>query len=167
MKHRIFRPRIFSLFLLFGAVASAQDVASFEKRITVKTPNGLTILDRVRTTRGPCFLVLHAGRRRFCAGSYGADRSGSHVRAYGFQRHRDDRDHRLRRREGGAGKSGEGLRRLHSRSATKTSAETKMKLKATGKSLEGRHRRGRQICRSQSVWQDHRTKRRSGSQRLH
>jgi len=43
MKHGILRP--FVLFLLLAAVAAAQDVASFEKRITVKKlPNGLTIM---------------------------------------------------------------------------------------------------------------------------
>src|SRR5438270_13447511 len=36
---------IFAISMLFIACASAQDVASFEKRITVKTlPNGLTLL---------------------------------------------------------------------------------------------------------------------------
>jgi predicted Zn-dependent peptidase len=43
MKRRILRP--FVLVLLLAAVAAAQDVASFEKRITVKKlPNGLTIV---------------------------------------------------------------------------------------------------------------------------
>jgi predicted Zn-dependent peptidase len=43
MKHRILRPLV--LFLVLAAVAVAQDVASFEKRITVKKlPNGLTIV---------------------------------------------------------------------------------------------------------------------------
>jgi predicted Zn-dependent peptidase len=43
MKHRILRP--LALILLLAASAAAQNVASFEKRITVKKlPNGLTIL---------------------------------------------------------------------------------------------------------------------------
>jgi predicted Zn-dependent peptidase len=43
MKHCMLRPLV--LILLLTAVAAAQDVASFEKRITVKKlPNGLTIL---------------------------------------------------------------------------------------------------------------------------
>jgi predicted Zn-dependent peptidase len=43
MKYRVFRP--LALVLLFTALATAQDVASFEKRITVKKlPNGLTLL---------------------------------------------------------------------------------------------------------------------------
>jgi len=43
MKHHWFRP--LALTLLLASLASAQDVASFEKRITVKKlPNGLTIL---------------------------------------------------------------------------------------------------------------------------
>jgi predicted Zn-dependent peptidase len=43
MKHRALKAA--SLFLIFSALAAAQDVASFEKRITVKKlPNGLTIL---------------------------------------------------------------------------------------------------------------------------
>src|ERR1700679_4202179 len=43
MKHRILKPLVF--ILLLTALAAAQDVASFEKRITVKKlPNGLTIV---------------------------------------------------------------------------------------------------------------------------
>src|SRR5712672_2958677 len=43
MKYRILRP--LALILLLSALAAAQDIASFEKRITVKKlPNGLTIL---------------------------------------------------------------------------------------------------------------------------
>src|SRR5258708_9047000 len=43
MKHRMLRP--LALILILSALAAAQDVASFEKRITVKKlPNGLTIL---------------------------------------------------------------------------------------------------------------------------
>src|SRR6202049_4919138 len=43
MKHRALRP--VALILLLTALAAAQNVASFEKRITVKKlPNGLTIL---------------------------------------------------------------------------------------------------------------------------
>jgi predicted Zn-dependent peptidase len=43
MKHRI--PRFFAVITLLTSIALAQDVASFEKRITVKKlPNGLTIL---------------------------------------------------------------------------------------------------------------------------
>src|SRR5579863_3139752 len=47
MKRRILRTAAFSLFLfiLLAALAPAQDVASFEKRVTVKKlPNGLTLL---------------------------------------------------------------------------------------------------------------------------
>jgi predicted Zn-dependent peptidase len=43
MKHRLLRP--LALILLLASIAAAQDVASFEKRITIKKlPNGLTIL---------------------------------------------------------------------------------------------------------------------------
>lgn len=43
MKYRVFRP--LALVLLLTALATAQDVASFEKRITIKKlPNGLTLL---------------------------------------------------------------------------------------------------------------------------
>jgi predicted Zn-dependent peptidase len=43
MKHRLLRP--LALILLLASIAVAQDVASFEKRITIKKlPNGLTIL---------------------------------------------------------------------------------------------------------------------------
>src|SRR5437762_12177960 len=43
MKYRVFRTLL--LFVVLSAVAFAQDLASFEKRITVKTlNNGLTVL---------------------------------------------------------------------------------------------------------------------------
>src|SRR5260370_8063066 len=43
MTHRLLRP--LALILLLASFAAAQDVASFEKRITVKKlPNGLTIV---------------------------------------------------------------------------------------------------------------------------
>src|SRR5258707_8277520 len=43
MKHRLLRH--LALILLLASIAAAQDVASFEKRITIKKlPNGLTIL---------------------------------------------------------------------------------------------------------------------------
>jgi predicted Zn-dependent peptidase len=43
MKHRLFRP--FVLWFILTAIVAAQDVASFEKRITVKKlPNGLTLI---------------------------------------------------------------------------------------------------------------------------
>src|SRR5208282_1042354 len=43
MKYRMLRP--LALVLLLTALAAAQDVASFEKRITVKKlPNGLTLM---------------------------------------------------------------------------------------------------------------------------
>src|SRR6267154_5247757 len=43
MKHRLLRPLALILFL--ASIAAAQDVASFEKHITIKKlPNGLTIL---------------------------------------------------------------------------------------------------------------------------
>jgi predicted Zn-dependent peptidase len=45
MKRQMFRPLALILILILAAVAAAQDVASFEKRITVKKlPNGLTLL---------------------------------------------------------------------------------------------------------------------------
>src|SRR6202161_4196052 len=45
MKHRVLQPRALVLFFILTTLAAAQDVASFEKRITVKKlPNGLTIV---------------------------------------------------------------------------------------------------------------------------
>jgi predicted Zn-dependent peptidase len=62
MKHRMLRPLALILFLT--AVAVAQDVASFEKRITVKKlPNGLTILicERPEAPVFSFFTIVDAG----------------------------------------------------------------------------------------------------------
>jgi predicted Zn-dependent peptidase len=62
MKHRILRPLV--LVLLLAALAAAQDVASFEKRITVKKlPNGLTmvICERPEAPVFSFFTMVDAG----------------------------------------------------------------------------------------------------------
>ncbi len=47
---------------------AAQDLASYEKRVTVKTlPNGLTVA-LVAASRSSGLLVCHPGRRRIGAG---------------------------------------------------------------------------------------------------
>jgi len=58
MKHRIFRA--LAIVLLLTALGCAQDVASFEKRITVKTSPkpGLTLLLRAAGSAG--VLILHS-----------------------------------------------------------------------------------------------------------
>jgi len=62
MKHRVLRP--LALLLILTALAAAQDVASFEKRITVKKlPNGLTILicERPEAPVFSFFTIVNAG----------------------------------------------------------------------------------------------------------
>src|SRR5580700_4750548 len=62
MKHRILRPLV--LVLLLAALAAAQDVASFEKHITVKKlPNGLTmvICERPEAPVFSFFTMVDAG----------------------------------------------------------------------------------------------------------
>jgi len=62
MKYHIFRR--FAIILVLTALAAAQDVASFEKRITVKKlPNGLTILicERPEAPVFSFFTMVNAG----------------------------------------------------------------------------------------------------------
>src|SRR3954451_11443600 len=53
----MYRPiKLAALVLLFAALCSAQDLASFEKRVTVKKlPNGLTVIVCVRPETAPVF----------------------------------------------------------------------------------------------------------------
>ena len=102
------------LFLL-TAVALAQDVASFEKRITVKKlPNGLTVIvcERPEAPVFSFFTMVDAGSAQ---DPMGANRTRAHVRAHGLQGHRQDRHYQLRRRKACARKGRSRLRRLHGR----------------------------------------------------
>jgi predicted Zn-dependent peptidase len=80
MKHRMLRPLALIFFLT--ALASAQDVASFEKRITVKKlPNGLTILicERPEAPVFSFFTMVDAGSAQDPMGKTGLAHMFEHM----------------------------------------------------------------------------------------
>ncbi len=80
MKHRTLRP--FTLILLLTALAAAQNVASFEKRITVKKlPNGLTILicERPEAPVFSFFTMVDAGSAQDPLGKTGLAHMFEHM----------------------------------------------------------------------------------------
>jgi len=80
MKHRLLRPLALILFLT--ALAAAQDVASFEKRITVKQlPNGLTILicERPEAPVFSFFTMVDAGSAQDPMGKTGLAHMFEHM----------------------------------------------------------------------------------------
>jgi predicted Zn-dependent peptidase len=80
MKHRLLRP--FVLILLVASFASAQDVTSFEKRITVKKlPNGLTILicERPEAPVFSFFTMVDAGSAQDPMGATGLAHMFEHM----------------------------------------------------------------------------------------
>ena len=80
MKYRILRP--LALLLLLTALAAAQNVASFEKRITVKKlPNGLTILicERPEAPVFSFFTMVDAGSAQDPLGKTGLAHMFEHM----------------------------------------------------------------------------------------
>src|SRR6202047_3770985 len=80
MKYRILKP--FTLILLLTALAAAQNVASFEKRITVKKlPNGLTILicERPEAPVFSFFTMVDAGSAQDPLGKTGLAHMFEHM----------------------------------------------------------------------------------------
>src|SRR5229473_6458955 len=80
MKHRMLRP--LALILILSALAAAQDVASFEKRITVKKlPNGLTILicERPEAPVFSFFTMVDAGSAQDPMGATGLAHMFEHM----------------------------------------------------------------------------------------
>src|SRR5580698_5684845 len=80
MKHRILRPLV--LVLLLAALAAAQDVASFEKHITVKKlPNGLTIVicERPEAPVFSFFTMVDAGSTQDPMGKTGLAHMFEHM----------------------------------------------------------------------------------------
>ena len=80
MKHPVLRPLL--LLLLLGTLVAAQDVASFEKRITVKTlPNGLTILicERPEAPVFSFFTMVDAGSAQDPMGKTGLAHMFEHM----------------------------------------------------------------------------------------
>jgi predicted Zn-dependent peptidase len=80
MKHRILKPLVF--ILLLTALAAAQDVASFEKRITVKKlPNGLTIVicERPEAPVFSFFTMVDAGSSQDPMGKTGLAHMFEHM----------------------------------------------------------------------------------------
>ena len=82
MKQRILRPCVLVLLLILTALAAAQDVASFEKRITVKKlPNGLTILicERPEAPVFSFFTLVDAGSAQDPLGKTGLAHMFEHM----------------------------------------------------------------------------------------
>jgi predicted Zn-dependent peptidase len=82
MKYRILRPGTLLLLILLSALAAAQDVASFEKRITVKQlPNGLTILicERPEAPVFSFFTMVDAGSTQDPMGKTGLAHMFEHM----------------------------------------------------------------------------------------
>ncbi|MGA7889242.1 MAG: pitrilysin family protein [Candidatus Sulfotelmatobacter sp.] len=82
MKHRILRPRALVLLLVLTTLAAAQDVASFEKRITVKKlPNGLTIVicERPEAPVFSFFTMVDAGSAQDPMGKTGLAHMFEHM----------------------------------------------------------------------------------------
>jgi len=80
MKHRLLRS--LALILLVASIAAAQDVASFEKRITVKKlPNGLTILicERPEAPVFSFFTMVDAGSAQDPMGATGLAHMFEHM----------------------------------------------------------------------------------------
>src|SRR5712675_3595566 len=80
MKHRLLRPLALILFL--ASVAASQDVASFEKRITIKKlPNGLTILicERPEAPVFSFFTMVDAGSAQDPMGATGLAHMFEHM----------------------------------------------------------------------------------------
>src|ERR1700719_2770585 len=80
MKYRLLKP--FTLILLLTALAAAQNVASFEKRITVKKlPNGLTILicERPEAPVFSFFTMVDAGSAQDPLGKTGLAHMFEHM----------------------------------------------------------------------------------------
>ena len=82
MKHRILRPRALVLLLILTALVAAQDVASFEKRITVKKlPNVLTLLicERPEAPVFSFFTMVDAGSAQDPMGKTGLAHMFEHM----------------------------------------------------------------------------------------
>jgi predicted Zn-dependent peptidase len=82
MKYRILRPGTLLLLILLSALAAAQDVASFEKRVTVKQlPNGLTILicERPEAPVFSFFTMVDAGSTQDPMGKTGLAHMFEHM----------------------------------------------------------------------------------------
>src|ERR1700683_4879895 len=82
MKHRVLQPRALVLFFILTTLAAAQDVASFEKRITVKKlPNGLTIMicERPEAPVFSFFTMVDAGSAQDPMGKTGLAHMFEHM----------------------------------------------------------------------------------------
>src|SRR5579862_4942091 len=88
MKRRLLSSLLVFLFMTVFAVC--QDVASFEKRITVKKLER-TDDPHLRAAGSAGIFILHARGCRLRAGPNGRNRPGAHVRAYGVQGYGYDR----------------------------------------------------------------------------
>ena len=109
MKHRIITSLSLSVVLLLTAIGAAQDVASFEKRITVKKlENGLTIIicERPEAPVFSFYTLVDAGSTQDPMRQTGLAHMFEHMAFKGTDK---IGTHRLRRGKVSARKSGAGL----------------------------------------------------------
>jgi len=87
--------KLLILVLILGAIATAQDLASFEKAHDGQEARQWPGRGDLRTPRGAGVFVRDLCRCRFGARPAGQNWPGAHVRAHGLQRHRQNRHHGL------------------------------------------------------------------------
>ena len=156
-----------ALVLAVPLALGAQDLASFEKRTTVKVlDNGLRRSSASATRRrsSPSSPTSTPGPTARCRGS----RPRAHVRAHGVQGHRHDRHQRTPKAE----KSG--ARRRSTRPIAPTTGaaqgrgrQTAQKLEQLEKAVEGRAGRRGQVRREERVRRGRRAGGRRGTERHH
>ena len=166
MKHRILRPRTLVLLLILTTLAAAQDVASFEKRITVKKlPNGLTILicERPEAPVFSFFTMVDAGSAQDPMGKTGLAHMFEHMAFKGT----DKIGTTNYAAEKPALEKVETAYAAYIAERDKRVGRDEAKLKQLEKAWKDAIAAGRQVRHPQPVRQNRRAKRRRGHERLH
>ena len=164
MKYRILRP--LALVLLLAALAAAQNVASFEKRITVKKlPNGLTILicERPEAPVFSFFTMVDAGSAQDPQRRTGLAHMFEHMAFKGT----DTIGTTNYAAEKPALEKVEIAYAAYIAERDKTVGRDEARLKQLEKAWKDAIAEADKYVVAQPVRQDHRTERRRGSQRVH
>ena len=156
------------VFLSMASAAYAQDLASFEKRVTVeKLDNGLTLIV-LRAPRGAGVLVLHARRcrvrRRRCQASPASRTCSSTWRSRGPTR---SAPANYAEEKTALAKVEETYAAYDRRAAQEPVGRDEKKLAAAREGVEGRDRRSRQVRREERVRRDRRPRGRRRPERVH
>ena len=159
-------PPLAVLALVLALPAPAQDLAAFEKKVTVKTlANGLTVLvcERPEAPVFSFFTHVDVGGDREVPGITGLAHMFEHMAFKGTDRiGTTDYAEREARARGGRG----GLRRLR-RERRKSVGARRQEGRRAREGLEGRDRRGRPLRGAERVRRDRRPRGRRGPERLH